>query len=69
MGTDGGNNNVQESTPEERLEWLRFAVKEGDDDLKAGLADWMQEVETQVANLRKRLNELPQHFETRTPRW
>jgi len=57
-------------SPEERLEHLRFFVQEGGyDTLPKVLFDWMQEVESQVANLRGRLNDLPQTFERKVPRW
>jgi dsDNA-binding SOS-regulon protein len=57
------------STPEERLEALRFFLAERDDNLKRSLLDWMQETEEQIADLRKRLNELPLHTTREPIRW
>jgi hypothetical protein len=49
------------STPEERLERLRFFAMEGGETWRrVALGQWMQEVERQIVVLRDRLNEPPQ---------
>jgi len=55
--------------PEERLEWLRFCVREGDDNFKSSLTAWMQEVEAQIVALRKSLNDLPNEYARKGPVW
>lgn len=58
------------STPEERLESLRFFVQEGGyENLPKALFDWMHEVENQVIALRKRLNDMPNEYARKSPSW
>jgi hypothetical protein len=56
-------------TPEERLEKLRFFTVEGEVPLPKSLGDWMQEVEAQIAALRRRLNGLPAEYAKRGTVW
>lgn len=60
-----------DTPPHERLESWRFVVAEAESDesRQAGLLRWMQEVEDQLANLRDRLNGLPNEFARRPPVW
>jgi hypothetical protein len=60
--------------PEQRLESLRFFVQANagygvDEELPQSLLDWMQEAETQIANLRARLNDLPNTYARKGPVW
>lgn len=61
------NDDSPQHDPAYRLESLRFFAAERDG-FPVGLGAWMQEVEAQIANLRKRLNE-GQFSVPKGPRW